>query len=48
MSEVRVRGALAQVQQLLNVEGYAVLALDVDGQTVLLDVRLLREQFEVR
>ena len=48
VSEVRVRGALAQVQQLLNVEGYAVLALDVDGQTVLLDVRLLREQFEVR
>lgn len=43
----RVDGALSQVRQLLNIEGYNVLAVDADGQTVVLDRRLLREQFEV-
>jgi len=42
-----VRGAVAQVQRLLNVDSYAVLRLDVDGATVVLDESLLREQFEV-
>jgi hypothetical protein len=41
------RGALAQVQRLLNVEGYPVVALDADGATTILDEPLLREQFGV-
>ena len=45
---VSVRGAVVQVQQLLNLEGYAVLRLDVDGSTLIHDEALLREQFEVR
>lgn len=44
----RLRGAVAQAQRLLNVEGYPVLRLDVDGATVVLDETLLREQFDVR
>ena len=43
-----LRGAVVQVQQLLNVEGYAVLRLDVDGSTLVIDEALLREQFEVQ
>jgi hypothetical protein len=42
----RLRGALAQAQRLLNVEGYPVLRTDVDGMIVL-DEPLLREQFGV-
>jgi len=45
---VALRGALAHAFRLLNVEGYPVLAFDVDGETVVLDEKLLREQFEVR
>lgn len=48
VNEIRLRGALAQVQQLLNVEGYAVIGTDPDTSTVILDERLLREQFGVR
>ena len=44
----RMRGAVPQVQQLLNVEGYAVLRPDADGVTLLLDAELLREQFDLR
>lgn len=40
-------GVVAQVQRVLNVEGYAVLARDSDGITVVLDEALLREQFGV-
>ncbi|MDO5628744.1 MAG: BREX-2 system phosphatase PglZ [Mobilicoccus sp.] len=43
----RLRGAQAQVQQVLNVEGYPVLRSDSDGQTLVLDVDLLCEQFGV-
>ena len=43
-----LRGAVAQIQRLLNVEGYAVLRVDADGSTLVLDEGLLREQFEVR
>lgn len=39
----RMRGAVAQLQKLLNVEGYAVLRSD--GSELVLDVSLLREQF---
>jgi len=44
----RLDGALSQVRQLLNIEGYNVVGVDLDGQTVVLDVPLLRDQFEVR
>lgn len=43
----RVDGALSQVRQLLNVEGYNVVGVDADGQTVVLDVALLGDQFGV-
>jgi hypothetical protein len=48
LNETRLRGALAQVQQLLNVEGYAVIGSEPQTGTVVLDERLLRDQFEVR
>jgi len=48
ISEVRVRGALAQLAQLLNVEGYAVIETDPRTRTVILNERLLRDQFGVR
>ena len=47
VNETRLQGALAQAQQLVNVEGYAVLAADPATGAVLLDAPLLREQFEV-
>jgi hypothetical protein len=47
VSPLRLRGAILQAQQLLNVDGYAVLAHDADGVTVLLDEPLLREQFGI-
>jgi hypothetical protein len=47
VSTLAVRGAVPQVQALLNVEGYPVVRLDADGTTLVLDVSLLREQFEV-
>ncbi len=40
-------GAVSQLRQALNVEGYPVVGVDPDGQTVVLDISLLREQFEV-
>ena len=48
VAQTRLRGALTQVQQLLNVEGYAVLAVEAATGVVILDAGLLREQFEVR
>jgi hypothetical protein len=41
----RLRGAIAQLQRMLNVEGYPVLTIDVDGSTLVLSEALLREQF---
>lgn len=41
----RVTGAIAQLQKLLNVEGYGVLRMD--GAHLVLDVSMLREQFGV-
>lgn len=41
----RMGGAVAQLQKLLNVEGYGVLR--VDGAQLVLDVPMLREQFGV-
>ena len=48
LNAVRLRGALAQVQQLLNIDGYPVLGADLSARAVTLDVALLREQFEIR
>lgn len=42
----RLRGALAQAQRVLNIEGYPVLRTDADGSAVL-DEQLMREQFGV-
>lgn len=42
-----VPGAVAQAGRVFNVDGYRVVSLDPDGDTVVLDEPLLREQFEV-
>lgn len=42
-----LRGAVLHTQRLLNLEGFAVLSLDADGATVILDEALLRDQFEL-
>jgi len=42
-----LRGAILHVQRLLNVESYPVLRIDSDGATVILDVPMLREQFDL-
>jgi len=47
VAETRLRGALTQVRQLLNVEGYAVLTVDPATGVVILNLDLLQEQFEV-
>lgn len=47
VAAVALRGAVPHVQRLLNIEGYGVLTVDVDGSTLLLDKDLLRDQFEV-
>ena len=48
LNAIRLRGALAQMQQLLNVDGYAVLGTDASSRAVTLDLTLLKEQFEIR
>ena len=47
VAPVTLRGAVPHVQRLLNVEGYGVLTVDVDGTTLVLDRELLRDQFEL-
>ena len=47
VSLARLRGAQEHVKQLLNADGYAVLRVDSDGSTLVLDVPLLCEQFGV-
>lgn len=44
---VNLAGALPAVQRLVNVEQYPVVSRDPDGDTIVLDENLLREQFEV-
>ena len=44
---LRVAGFVAQLQRMLNVEGYPILDLDRDRDAVLLDVPLLKRQFEL-
>lgn len=47
VAPVLLRGAVLHVQRLLNVEGYAVLRVDADGATLLLDDALLKEQYGI-
>jgi hypothetical protein len=42
---VRMTGYIAQMSRLLNVDGYRVIGTADGGRTVVLDVRLLKEQF---
>jgi hypothetical protein len=46
-SPVMLRGAITQVQQLLNIDGAAVVRIDADGATVILDGAALAEQYGV-
>jgi len=48
IAPVRLRGTLAVMRQLLNVDGYPVLSVDEETGDVVLDVALLREQFGLR
>jgi hypothetical protein len=48
VSPVVLRGAVTQVQQLLNIDGAAVIRIDADGATVILDGAALAEQYGVR
>jgi hypothetical protein len=47
LSPVRIRGIVAAVRRLLNVDGYDVLTLDEESDTVVLNLELLRVQFEI-
>jgi hypothetical protein len=42
-----LRGAVSQVQQLLNIDGTAVIRVDADGSTVILDIAALQEQYGI-
>ncbi len=48
VSPVLLRGAIMQAQQLLNIDGAAVIRIDADGATVILDEAALQEQYGVR
>lgn len=43
----RVRGVVAKLQEILNVDGYQILRFDVQGQQVHLDLEKLEQQFEL-
>ena len=43
-----LRGAIMQAQQLLNIDGAAVIRIDADGATVILDEAALQEQYGIR
>lgn len=43
----RINLTVTALRRLLQVEGYPVLDIDPDGQTLVLDERLLREQFQL-
>ncbi len=43
----RITLTITALRRLLQVEGYPVLDLDPDGQTLMLDERLLRDQFQL-
>jgi len=45
--KLRVRGFLSNIQKLLNVDGYPILSVDRESQTIRLNVSDFRKQFEV-
>lgn len=45
--KMRLRGFLSNAQRLLNVDGYAILSVERESQTVRLNVSDLRKQFEL-
>lgn len=47
LPEHRLNGLLALMQRLLNVEGYAILDRQDAANTVVLNVALLKKQFEL-
>ncbi|MBK6942982.1 MAG: BREX-2 system phosphatase PglZ [Planctomycetes bacterium] len=44
---VRLNGVLTQLRKILNVDGYDVLSIDGESDTVRLDLKLLETQFEL-
>lgn len=46
--KLRIRGFLAGAQKLLNVDGYPILAVERDSQTIRLNVADLKKQFEIQ
>jgi len=47
LPEHRLAGLLAVVQRILNVEGYPILDCQESSDTVVLNVQLLKKQFEL-
>jgi len=47
MPKIRLRGFLAGAQKLLNIDGYPILVVDRNAETVKLDSKSLRQQFEL-
>ena len=45
--QMRMRGVLSILQRMLNLDGYPALTIESATQTVMLDVRILRTQFEL-
>lgn len=45
--EIRMRGFLSAAQRLLNVDGYPILQVNRESQTISLDIRALKTQFEL-
>ncbi|MDH4555698.1 BREX-2 system phosphatase PglZ [Pseudomonas sp. BN417] len=46
--KLRIRGFLAGAQKLLNVDGYPILSVERDSQTIRLNVADLKTQFEIQ
>jgi hypothetical protein len=44
----RLATTLAAVRRVLSVDGYEALSVDADGVTLVLDVAVLREQFDLK
>jgi hypothetical protein len=47
LPEMRIRGLMAQLQRLLNLDGYPVIGYTLDGGQLKLDRELLRSQFGI-
>ncbi|MGI2111258.1 BREX-2 system phosphatase PglZ [Shewanella frigidimarina] len=45
--KLRIRGFLSGAQKLLNVDGYPILSVDRDSQTVKLNINDIKQQFEL-